>query len=392
MPRHQAAAAWVIASNNIRRLVRQPVMLFTTLALPFMVILVVGSALAGNRNALDVGVVSHSSDALAGDLVSGLDSATALSVTTYGSDGSLERAVRRGQVDAGVIVPQGYGAALEAGRTTTVRFVTTPDQRRAASIRTVLLGVVEAQTTALQAATFSHRFTGRPVASERARAERIAPKLPPPTIRTDAVAKPKTERLGFDYTAPSNLVLFVVITSLTSAAALIDTRQRGITARMLAFPVSRGAIVLGELLGRFVVAIAQAAIILFISAVAFGVSWGDAGGVAAVTLALCAFGAALGMLVGFTARTMSQAVSFGPPLGVVLGMLGGCMWPLSIVPGFVRTIGHAVPTAWAMDAYVKLIDEQAALGDVLRQVAIVCAFAAATFVAAGLAVRRSTVR
>jgi ABC-2 type transport system permease protein len=245
---------------------------------------------------------------------------------------------------------------------------------------------------ALQAATFSHRYTGRSVVAETARARRLDGLVAMPAIETRSVAKETSERLGFDYTAPSNLVLFIVITSLTSSAALIDSRTRGITARMLAMPVRGTAVVLGELLGRFVVALAQAAAILFLCAIAFGVSWGDPPAVAAVTLALCAFGAALGMLVGFTARTMSQAVAFGPPLGVALGMLGGCMWPLSIVGDTVRSVGHITPHAWAMDAYLKLINDRAGLGAVLSQIAVVVAFAACTLALAGLAVRWRTVR
>jgi ABC-2 type transport system permease protein len=390
--RHALVTAGVIAVNNIRRVVRQPVMLFTTLALPFMVILVVGSALGGNPNTLGVGVVSHAHDDLAAALVSALRRSTALEVTTYGSDGGLERAVRRGQVDAGIVVPSGYAATLRRGDRSTIRFVITPDQRRAASIRTIFSGILDEQTAALQAALFSHRFTGRDVAAETVRAQRVRDSVQPPRIETSSLAKPPSERLGFAYTAPSNLVLFVLITSLTSSAALIDTRLRGITTRMLALPVGRPSVLLGELLGRLLVALAQAAVILFFSALAFGVAWGDPVGVAAITVALCVFGAALGMVIGFTARTTSQAVAFGPPLGVVLGMLGGCMWPLSIVPDVVRQVGHAVPTAWAMDAYVKLIEDGAPVTQVLQQLGVLTAFAAGMLVLAAAVVQRKTVR
>jgi ABC-2 type transport system permease protein len=382
----------VIAANNLRRLARQPVMLFTTLALPFLVILVVGSALAGNQNTIRVGVASHAHDALATQLVAALRGANALSIQSYGSDSSLDLAVRRGQVDAGVVVPDGYGPTLERGGRPTVGFVDTPDARRAATARSLLTGIVAQQTSALQAANFSRRFTGRPLAAETGRAGKLIESIPAPTVSHVVVAKPSNDQLGFQYTAPSNLVLFVIITSLTGSAALIETRTRGITTRLFALPVGRPAIILGELLGRFLIALTQAAIILFFSAIAFGVSWGSAPAVLAITLSVCVFGAALGMLVGFTARNMSQAVSFGPPLGIVLGMLGGCMWPLWIVPRIVRQVGHVTPNAWAMDAYVKTIDDGAGLTAVLGEVAVIGAFAAGILLLSGVAVRRSTVR
>jgi ABC-2 type transport system permease protein len=382
----------VIGGNNLRRLLRDPIMLFTTLALPFMVILVVGIALGGSQNRLNTGVVSHAGDSVAGALVTSLKSSSALQVTTFDSDAALDRAVRLGQVDAGIVIPDGYGPALEDGRTPVVRFVTTPDQTSAASIRSVFSSILSGQTGVIQAAEFSHAHTGRPQAAEQQRAQGLTGGIAVPSVQSTAVGAASGQALGFDYTAPSNLVLFIVITSLTSAAALIDTRVRGITSRMFAMPLTRATILFGELLGRFLVAAAQAVVILLFSSLVFRINWGDPAGVALVTLALCVFGGALGMAVGFGARTMAQAISFGPPLGVVLGMLGGCMWPLSIVGSPLRAVGHVTPHAWAMDAYLKLINDRAGVSAVLPEVGVVAGFAVLVLlIAFFLAGRRRTV-
>jgi ABC-2 type transport system permease protein len=88
---------------------------------------------------------------------------------------------------------------------------------------------------------------------------------------------------------------------------------------------------------------------------------------------------------------MAQAVSFGPPLGVALGMLGGCMWPLSIVSSPLRSLGHITPHAWAMDAYLKLINDRASVASVLPQAGAVAGFAVLMLLLAGaLAGRRRT--
>lgn len=383
---------FAIAANNLRRVYSQPIMLFTTLALPFMVTAVVGVALGGSQNRLQTGVVSHSPDELAKGLVSDLRASSALHVTTYDAEADLDKAIRRGQVSAGVVVPRGYGAALRKGTSTRVRFVTTPNQTRSAAIRAVLRAAVDERTRSLQAASFSKRYTGRSIRAEADRARSLAKDVAEPRVVSQALAKPSINSLGFAYTAPSNLVLFIVITSLTSAAALIETRTRGITARMFAMPVQRLTVVLGELLGRFMVALGQAAVILFSSSLVFGVSWGDPLAVGVLTLVLCAFGAALGLAVGFGARTMSQAVAFGPPFGIALGMLGGCMWPLSIVGSTIESIGHITPHAWAMDGYVKLINDGAGLTDMFPQIMSVAGFAVGTLALSAMIVKRSALR
>lgn len=376
-------AALVIGINNLRRLVRDPIMLFTTLALPFMVIAVVGIALGGSQNRLNTGLVNHAgSDSVAATLVSSVEASSALHVTAYPTESALDLAIRLGQVDAGIVLPAGYGASLESGGSPVVRFVTVPSQTRAASIRTVVQAVISRQTGSIQAAGFSHQYTGRSVPSEQRRAQSLSARIAMPTVTTQAVSTTNTQQLGFDYTAPSNLVLFIVITSLTSAAALIDTRVRGITTRIFALPLSRTSVLLGELLGRFLVAVAQASVILLFSWLVFRVDWGDPGGVALLTGVLCLFGAALGLLVGFAAKNMAQAVSFGPPLGVVLGMLGGCMWPLSVVSPVLRDVGHITPHAWAMDAYLKLVNDGAGVRQILPQAGVVTGFAAVTLLIA----------
>ena len=63
----------------------------------------------------------------------------------------------------------------------------------------------------------------------------------------------------------------------------------------------------------------------------------------------------MSVLLGTIFSSQNQASNFGPFLGIMLGMLGGCMWPLEIVPDWVRTLGHFFPTAWAMDGYLGLI-------------------------------------
>jgi ABC-2 type transport system permease protein len=201
------------------------------------------------------------------------------------------------------------------------------------------------------------------------------------------VASATSMRLGVDYTGPSNLTLFVIITSMTSAAALVESRIAGITRRMFAMPVARFTVLAGESLGRFVIAVIQAVVILAFCTLVFGVDWGNPVAVAALTLCLCLFGACLGMLVGLAAKTINQVIAFGPPAGVALGMLGGCMWPLSIVGSAMRTIGHITPNAWAMDGYVALINSNAGILNILRPIAVLAGMAALALAAASGLVR-----
>ena len=102
-------------------------------------------------------------------------------------------------------------------------------------------------------------------------------------------------------------------------------------------------------------------------------------------------GTGVGMLLGAVLGNAEQATSIGPPVGIALGMLGGCMWPLAIVPEPMRVVGHLVPQAWAMDAFIALIAKDAGLAGITRQLAVLAAFAAALLVLATWRLRKALV-
>ena len=85
--------------------------------------------------------------------------------------------------------------------------------------------------------------------------------------------------------------------------------------------------------------------------------------------------AALGVLVGAVVKG-PEAVQGICTLGaIIMAALGGCWWPLEIVPDFVRRIGYAFPTAWTMDALHQLISFGGGIGDIITELLLIAAFA-----------------
>jgi ABC-2 type transport system permease protein len=108
-----------------------------------------------------------------------------------------------------------------------------------------------------------------------------------------------------------------------------------------------------------------------------------------VTFALV--GTGVGMLLGSVLRNAEQATSIGPPVGIALGMLGGCMWPLAIVPQPMRVVGHLFPQAWAMDAFIALIAKGEDIAGIALQLAVLAAFATVLLALATWRLRRALV-
>jgi len=223
-----------------------------------------------------------------------------------------------------------------------------------------------------------------------AEATLISPSVPPVTVTQTTTGTALFSRtLGqFDEGAWTELLLFLFLISLTGAVALIETRGLGLSRRMLATPTSPGTVIAGETLGRVLISVIQAAVIILGSALLFGVSWGQPAGVAAVVILFALVGAGAGILVGTLFRNEQQATGISLLLGLGLGALGGCMVPLEVFSPTMRHVAHITPQAWGNDAFAKLVGHGASITGILPQLGVLAAYAVALLALATWRLRR----
>lgn len=381
-----------IALLSLKRILRDRIALFFILLLPTMIIGLIGFAIFGAAgsgvNSAQVGVLGGKSGPLARELVASIGGSDDVRISHYTDLDAARRDLRRETMDAAILIPDDYDQKLRQGSSAEVEFYS-PTVDPNPGIRSLVASAVAGQGARAKAAAFALREGGGTFDENLARAGQLASRVEGRiTVTTEVTGRelatsPVPE--GFRYPAASNLVLFVFITSLAGSAQLIEARQLGISARMLSTPTPLGAIVLGNTLGRFALAGFQALFIFVAGLFLFRIEWGDPAGTAALVLLFALVGTAVGMLAGTIFRTPEQASAVGPPVGIALGMLGGCMWPLEIVPSAMRTLGHVTPHAWAMDAFVDLIGRGESLTSILPELAVLAGF---TLVLLPLAVLR----
>ena len=179
----------------------------------------------------------------------------------------------------------------------------------------------------------------------------------------------------FAYVAPANLVLFMGIAVLVLAAGMVETRRLGVLQRLSAAPVHKRAIVFGQMASMMVTALAMAIGLIFVGIVLFNVHWGNPLSVFLVVAFLGISIAALAVIIGTWARSQEQAIATAVIVAIIAGMLGGCVYQLDTVSTTVNHVGHIVPQAWAMDAFVKLIYDHATFTDTLPQIGALAVFA-----------------
>jgi ABC-2 type transport system permease protein len=289
-------------------------------------------------------------------------------------------------------VPAAYDQELRAGRDAEVTFVVDQTRPAPAPVRSAVAAVIARQAAQVRAARFAAQQAGVPFDTALARAQALSDAQPQVRVEAATVGgRQDALPTGFNYTAPANLVLFVFITSLAGAAGLIEARRLGVIRRMLATPTTASTILFGEALSRFTIAMLQALIILGVGWLVFGVDWGDPPAALLLVVTFALVGTGVGMLLGSVLGNAEQATSIGPPVGIALGMLGGCMWPLAIVPEPMRVVGHLFPQAWAMDAFIALIAKGENVTGIAVELAVLGAFAVVLLALATWRLRKTLV-
>ncbi|HEU0031096.1 MAG TPA: ABC transporter permease [Kofleriaceae bacterium] len=203
------------------------------------------------------------------------------------------------------------------------------------------------------------------------------------------IANPLANISAFQVTVPGNAVMFGFFIALTVAMSFVGERRTGTWRRLLAAPVPRYQALLGTLVPYYLVGVAQLAFLFALGIGVFGMEVaGSPIALVVLSLAVVACAVSLGLLFAAVARTEKQLGGIGSVVLLVMGMLGGCMFPRLAMPAVMKKLGLAVPHAWALDGYYDvLVREGTSLADIAPSIAALLAFAIA-FAGLGIALFR----
>jgi ABC-2 type transport system permease protein len=360
---------------NLKMMMRERSNIFFVFIFPLALVLLIGVQFGGGFSPV-LGVYQPDQDSLSSEIVSALEDTEAIDVRPYESREELVSAVERGVVQAGVLLDAAMDADVAAGEPVEIGMLTRPDGS-GNQLQSVVGAAISEVMTPVGAAQFASRETGVGFEEALAVARELSGQTEPIQVDVRSVGEaifPAT--MGrFDLGAASNLVLFVFLTALAGSAALILTRQLGISRRMMSTPTPIRSIIVGESLGRFGTALVQGVYIMVLTWIIFQVNWGDPLGAVLILIALSAVGAGAGMLLGATFSNEQQAAGVGVMLSLGLAALGGAMFPIDLFPPTMQRIAHVTPHAWALDGYAELVRRGGNTLDILPELAVLTAYA-----------------
>lgn len=305
--------------------------------------------------------------------------------------------VRNEESAALIVIPAGYGAALQAFRPVQIDYysaidATSPDPVRQ-SLDSVLLRANSAALTAGVADVMLDRLGSQDdvrdaiapwraafvsdlyTTTETLLAER------PPAVRYVAVGGEEASGAsdGFGQSVPGMGSMYVMFTVFGGMTLLQRDRKRWTLQRLAVFPITRGQILGSKILTYFTLGMLQYFVVFSVGLVV-GLNFGQNPWL--LLLAMASFVLCCTALTFAIAPLLSgemQAGVVAQLLSLSFASLGGAWWPLEIVSEVMQFIGHLTPVAWVMDAFRDLLFYGGGFAEILPELGVLLATAVLLF-------------
>jgi ABC-2 type transport system permease protein len=159
-----------------------------------------------------------------------------------------------------------------------------------------------------------------------------------------------------DYVIPGYLVMFVFFAAASSAEIIVRERQNHTLERLLASSVKWESILGGIFTGMLFKGLIQIIIFWVAGILIFKIDLGLAPvAVIILSVLMVIMSAAFAVMLATLVRTQRSAGSLGTVAALLLAPLGGCWWPLFILPKWLQNIAKISPHAWANTGFNKLM-------------------------------------
>jgi ABC-2 type transport system permease protein len=177
------------------------------------------------------------------------------------------------------------------------------------------------------------------------------------TLRSETGGSLQIIPAGFNHSIPAITVMFIIFNILMyGGIILLQERRHGQLERLFLSPATFASILGGKWISRVILGLFQTVLLLAVGKILFKIYLGPSLlSIFLVALFFCGTMSGMSILFGSLIRKEEIIIILNILVANIMASLGGCWWPLELVPRGIRNLGMIFPTGWAMDALHKLI-------------------------------------
>ncbi|MGE5179684.1 MAG: ABC transporter permease [Bacteroidota bacterium] len=348
-----------IARKEVIQLRRDPRSLAMAFLLPSLLLVLFGYAITWDVRDIRILVVDQDRTERSRDLLSAFRASGYFDLQTYAADASaVGPLLDRGRIQAALVVPPGFAADLDAGRSAPLQLIVDGSDANTATI-------VIAYTQAI-VQTYSARVLLRGIRLQR-------------PVHAESRVWYNEDLVSRVSIVPGLVaVILSIIAAMLTSLTIAREWERGTMEQLAATPVSRLEVVLGKLLPYLAIGFVDVVGTTILGILLFGVPFrGDP--VLFMALSLAFLLGALGLGIFISAATRSQVLAtqvamistFLPAF-----LLSGFMYAIDVMPPALRTVTYLVPARYFLVVTRGIFLKGVGVGVLHTQGLLMIAFAA----------------
>ena len=272
----------------------------------------------------DIGLVVNDDSRAAIGIARALRSIPILEISEKGMDAE-QQALRDGDRDAVMVIPRGFGKALESGGSARVRAFYDPSRQTVAQIVIPILSRIVGEV--------DRGISGTPR-----------------RIDIQPVSVAASDLRAVDFMAPGIVAMSVMQLGVFSSISLVLRREKLILKRLGATPIRRGTVIGSEVLFRLIITAVQVAILVSLANLVFGVP--IKGGIVEL-VGILALGALAFIGIGFAISSLAKTEEGMMPIAQLVSLpmmfLSGIFFPIDGLPGVMQPFVKLLPLTFLGD-------------------------------------------
>ncbi|WP_052339781.1 ABC transporter permease [Gorillibacterium massiliense] len=360
-----------IALNMIKRVMGTKRGLFFTILLPVAVVsMIIG--IAGGQGTYQGKIVYWNQDqgTLGAEVISALGNGENVKLVPVESKDKGENEVVNRNADVLMVVPPDFSASLLQGKGEQIRLQYLTQSEATAGIEVMLkqltgsfAGFADAARAAGHTGEELRKQVDAMIAAKNQGTSVVA------VTTAGSHGDPSLQMvIGF-------LMFFMMLSVSRTVGFILEDRSQQTMSRIYAAPVTKLQITFGNFLGSLLVGMLQILFLLLFTIYVVGFNYGTDFGSLFVILSffmLAAMGIAT--MIANMARSQNMVGILNNLVITPSCMIGGCFWPVSMMPNAMQKLANFVPHKWAIEAIVDL-SNGSHLSDIGLNLAILALFA-----------------
>lgn len=349
--RKDMQTVWVMTVAFTKRYFRSKVALFFTFLFPLLFLFIFGSIFGGNNGPnFNIVLINKAQSEYSRQFVSDFEKSDVFTVVADTTFEKAERLIGRGEVDAIVVLPEGFGVRGEKDcfpSGTLELYYDKGDTQLAAALQGMLSGYLEGINKQLITIVEPFSLDAKPI---------------------------QTANLSqFDYTV-AGLIGFSLLSLgiFSMSEGFTGDKKMGALRRMRVAPIRPWQLILATAINRVLIGVLTVAVMFIVAVIAFDFSMrGDYISLVVFTVigTVCLFG--FGMAIAGWAKDSNQAAPLTQTVTIPMMFLSGVFFPTFLMPDVLQSIVRFIPLTAIVDGLRKILTEGQTLFDLGPELAII---------------------